>query len=71
MAQSNYTYSMDYFDEFIKQPKNDRWSGSDVHLLLEEVYQDFKVSELKKRSNPKPYIYNRDLLSHLVKTYGH
>ena len=71
MAQSNYTYSMDYFDEFIKQPKTDRWSGSDVHLLLEEVYQDFKVSELKKRSNSKPYIYNRDLLSHLVKTYGH
>lgn len=47
-----------------------QWSGQDVTDLLSGVYDDYKTYE-KIKTNPTLVVYYRDLLSYLVKTYGH
>ena len=47
-----------------------QWTGQDVTDLLSGVYDDYKTYE-KIKTNPTLVVYYRDLLSYLVKTYGH
>lgn len=72
MSKSHYTIDMDNWSKFLDEPKNDAWSGTEIHNLIEGVHEDYKTAVKSKRKvNPTKVLYYRDLLSYLVKTYGH
>lgn len=57
-------------DIFIKEPNQEKHSGEDIHAVIDGVHKDYDRSK-KIRSNVEGTIYYRDLLSFLIKTYGH
>ena len=54
----------------IIRAKDGGWSGHDITDLLSGVYEDYITFE-RLRKNPALVVYYRDLLSYLIKTYGH
>jgi len=59
------------FDRLLAiREEGSRWSGQEVTDLLSGVYDDYRTYE-KIKTNPTLVVYYRDLLSYLVKTYGH
>ena len=57
-------------DIFIKDITQEKHSGEDIHAVIDSVHKDYDRSK-KIRSNIEGTIYYRDLLSYLIKTYGH
>jgi len=57
-------------DIFIKEENQNKHSGEDIHAVIDSVHKDYDRSK-KYRSNIEGTIYYRDLLSFLIKTYGH
>lgn len=47
-----------------------RHSGEDIHNVINDVFLDYEDSK-SKRKNIELTIYYRDLLTFLIKTYGH
>jgi Mg2+/Co2+ transporter CorC len=70
MTISSYNNTMAYRDIFIKETNQDRHSGEDIHAVIDSVHKDYDKSK-KYRSDIEGTIYYRDLLSFLIKTYGH
>ena len=71
MMISSYNRPMASFrDIFIKEPNQDKHSGEDIHGVINSVFLDYERSK-KSRRDIEGTIYYRDLLSFLVKTYGH
>lgn len=69
MKNNDYNIKMnDRFEEFVLNGK--QWSGQQISELIEDVYDDYKFY-LKTRESPEIILYYRDLLSYLVKNYGH
>lgn len=69
MKNNDYNVKMnDRFEEFVLNGK--QWSGQQISELIEDVYDDYKFY-LKTRESPEIILYYRDLLSYLVKNYGH
>jgi len=59
------------FDRLLAiREEGSQWSGQEVTDLLSGVYDDYRTYE-KIKTNPTLVAYYRDLLSYLVKTYGH
>jgi hypothetical protein len=59
------------FDRLLAiREEGSQWSGQEVTDLLSGVYDDYRTYE-KIKTNPTLVVYYRDLLSYLVKTYGH
>jgi len=59
------------FDRLLAiREEGSQWSGQEVTDLLSGVYDDYRIYE-KIKTNPTLVVYYRDLLSYLVKTYGH
>ena len=58
----------DRFDEFVLNGK--QWTGQQISELIEDVYDDYNFY-LKTRESPEITLYYRDLLTYLVKNYGH
>jgi|TARA_R100000231_G_scaffold25969_1_gene23554 hypothetical protein len=71
VANNNYTLDMALFKDFLDIPKVEGWSGQDIYNLIENVHDDYNFYLAKKRSDPDRVIYYRDLLTYLIKTYGH
>ena len=71
MAKTSYTIDMSLYKDFLDIPKMQGWSGQAIHELLEEVEDDYNYYYKKRRKDPAGVIYYRDLLTYLVKTYGH
>jgi len=72
MKNRDYTIDMSYWSKFLESPKNEQWSGEEVHNLIEGIYEDFLFhNDRKRKVNPATALYYRDLLSYLIKTYGH
>lgn len=68
MTRSSYNIRMR--DIFIKEPNQSRHSGEDIHSIIDGVHKDYDRSK-KDRRDIEGTIYYRDLLSFLIKTYGH
>ena len=68
-----YNYRMNYFDEFQSLQNvivEENISGAQLTSLIEDVQQNYEVASLSPiiKHLEAPY---RDLLSKLIKTYGH
>ena len=70
MAISSYNTNMAFRDIFIKETNQDKHSGEDIHQVIDSVHKDYDRSK-KLRRDIEGTIYYRDLLSFLIKTYGH
>ncbi len=70
MQTSNYNDSMYEEVDLITIPKQEHWSGAQIHQLITDVE---KQVELTSRSNIPQEVsqHYRDLFSRLIKTYGH
>jgi len=47
------------------------YTGEQISDLIEKSYQDWKRSKHFKRTDIERHLYHRDLLSYLIKNYGH
>ena len=69
MKNNHYNIVMnDRFEEFAMNGKH--WSGQQISELIEDVYDDYNFY-LKTRESPEITLYYRDLLSYIIKNYGH
>ena len=70
MQTSNYNDSMYEEVDLITIPKQEHWSGAQIHQLITDVE---KQVELTSRFNIPQEVsqHYRDLFSRLIKTYGH
>ena len=66
---SAYNLCMQKFDSLIDL-RQGQGSGQHITDLIEDVYDDYQYF-LKTRKDPDLILYYRDLLSYLVKNYGH
>lgn len=55
---------------FVKHGGRGEWYGQEITDLLTGVHEDY-LHFVEQRYNPQIILYYRDLLSYLVKTYGH
>lgn len=69
MQKSNYSIQMSFRD-FFQKPEPVTHSGEDIHKVISGVHTDYEEAKSKKR-DPELTIYYRDLLTFLIKTYGH
>ena len=66
-----YNRSMPYdFETKDKNVDNSEWSGQEINNLISDVHEDYEIFT-KQRANPSIVLHYRDLLSYLIKTYGH
>lgn len=69
ISQNHYNRSMAR-DIFSKEPDQPKHSGEDIHAVIDGVHIDYEKAK-KSRRDIDGTIYFRDLLSFLIKTYGH
>lgn len=50
--------------------ENSEWSGQEITNLISDIHEDYETFT-KQRANPSVVLHYRDLLSYLIKTYGH
>lgn len=50
--------------------ENSEWSGHEITKLISDIHEDYE-NFTKQRANPTIVLHYRDLLSYLIKTYGH
>ena len=67
LNQYNKLMARDIFLKETDQPKHD---GQDIHEVIDGVHIDYETHK-KNRADIDRTIYYRDLLSFLIKTYGH
>jgi hypothetical protein len=71
MSLDSLDNAIDVFDRlFTKQRNKEQWTGQQMTNLLSGVHDDF-IEFQRLKQNPKLILYYRDLLSYLIKTYGH
>ena len=70
MQTSNYNDSMYEEVDLITIPKQEHWSGAQIHQLITDVEEQ---AELTSQLNLPMEVsqHYRDLLTRLIKTYGH
>lgn len=67
-SKPTYNRGMDYLEDI--KSKAEDLSGQQMTNFIETIHEEFKIARENKEP---PYItlYYRDLLSFLIKTYGH
>lgn len=50
--------------------EDSEWSGQEITNLISDIHEDYETFT-KQRANPSVVLHYRDLLSYLIKTYGH
>lgn len=66
-----YHICMDIIDKLIiMNTEQSRRNGQQITLMLEQVHDEYERLYSKK-AKPELVLYHRDLLSYLIKTYGH
>jgi len=71
LKNNRYNRSMPYdIDSKNKSIENSEWSGQEITKLISDIHEDYEIST-KQRANPNITLHYRDLLSYLIKTYGH
>ena len=51
-------------------PRQQKWSGAQIHRLLEDVEKQFEVAS-RLNIHPEVQSHYRELFTDLIKTYGH
>lgn len=71
MKNNIYNGSMPYdINSKDKSIETSEWSGHEITKLISDIHEDYE-SYTKQRANPNITLHYRDLLSYLIKTYGH
>ena len=69
MLNTNYHRVMDLMDRVTTIDRS-HWSGQEISNLLVGVHEDYE-HYIKIKAPKEVVLYYRDLLSYLIKTYGH
>jgi len=69
MLNTNYNRVMDLMDR-VTTINRRHWSGQEISNLLVGVYEDYE-HYIKIKAPKEVVLYYRDVLTYLVKTYGH
>lgn len=67
MNINDYDKSMDILSPFVK---NEKFTGEAIHKVIDDVHKDYDHARTH-RKDIELTIYYRDLLSFLIKNYGH
>ena len=72
MHISNYNEDIMYYDEMdmVDLPKQERWSGAQIYHFIDDVQKQYELTSQLNLPMEASAHY-RDLLSKLIKTYGH
>jgi len=69
MLNTNYNRVMDLMDR-VTTINRSHWSGQEISNLLVGVHEDYE-HYIKIKAPKEVVLYYRDVLTYLVKTYGH
>ena len=69
MLNTNYNRVMDLMDR-VTTINRRHWSGQEISNLLVGVHEDYE-HYIKIKAPKEVVLYYRDVLTYLVKTYGH
>ena len=72
MQPLNYNEDIMLFDdmEMLTIPKKEHWTGAQIHQLIDDIQKQYELtSQLNLPTEASTHYY--DLLSRLIKAYGH
>ena len=72
MHTSNYNEDIMFYDELdmLTLPKKERWSGAQIYHFIDDIQKQYELtSQLNLPTEASTHYY--DLLSRLIKAYGH
>ena len=71
MQPLNYNEDMYYDDtEMLTIPKKEHWTGAQIHQFIDDIQKQFELTSQLNLPMEASTHY-RDLLSRLIKAYGH
>lgn len=72
MLSTDYNSEMEFvsFSEIKKLIQDEKLHGAALTFVIDDVHKNYEIAS-RYSTNKKPGRYYRDLLSKLVKTYGH
>ena len=72
MHISNYNEDIMYYDdmEMLTIPKKEHWTGAQIHQLIDDIQKQYELTSHLNLPMEASAHY-RDLLTRLIKTYGH
>jgi|TARA_R100001244_G_scaffold49314_1_gene43645 hypothetical protein len=72
MHTSNYNEDIMFYDELdmLTLPKKERWSGAQIYHFIDDIQKQYELTSQLNLPMEASTHY-RDLLTRLIKTYGH
>ena len=72
MQPSNYNESIMFYDdmEMLTIPKKEKWTGAQIYQFIDDIQRQYELTSQLNLPMEASAHY-RDLLSRLIKTYGH
>jgi len=72
MQTSNYNEDIMFYDELdmLTLPKKERWSGAQIYHFIDDIQKQYELTSQLNLPMEASTHY-RDLLTRLIKTYGH
>ena len=72
MQPLNYNEDIMFYDdiEMLTIPKKEHWTGAQIHQLIDDIQKQYELTSQLNLPMEASTHY-RDLLSRLIKAYGH
>ena len=72
MQPLNYNEDIMFFDDMdmLTIPKKEHWTGAQIHQLIDDIQRQYELTSQLNLPMEASTHY-RDLLSRLIKAYGH
>ena len=72
MQPLNYNEDIMFFDdmEMLTIPKKEHWTGAQIHQFIDDIQKQYELTSQLNLPMEASTHY-RDLLTRLIKTYGH
>jgi len=72
MQPLNYNEDIMFFDdmEMLTIPKKEHWTGAQIHQFIDDIQKQYELTSQLDLPMEASAHY-RDLLTRLIKTYGH
>ncbi len=72
MQTSNYNEDIMFYDDMdiLTLPKKEKWTGAQIYQLIDDIQRQHELTSQLNLPMEASAHY-RDLLSRLIKTYGH
>ena len=72
MQPLNYNESIMFYDdvEMLTIPKKENWTGAQIYQFIDDIQRQYELTSQLNLPKEASTHY-RDLLSRLIKTYGH